>query len=168
MRFRARSQLTSTRCIARWRRPFTALTSPAPASRSRPATAYQGHWPDARTPMRPPICRCDGARPPRQVGAPSTGSRQRKIQRSTAAGKNQHPRPRTSARPMKPSARVTARVTAPTSRVLCKSSALCGFSTLSSLARSWSGFRAMRSDAKDVRIGKVVPLAHCENLDAAR
>ena len=26
----------------------------------------------------------------------------------------------------------------------------------------------MRSDAKDVGIGKAVPLAHCENLDAAR
>jgi hypothetical protein len=32
----------------------------------------------------------------------------------------------------------------------------------------WSGFRAMRSEAKDVGIGKAVPLAHCENLDAAR
>jgi hypothetical protein len=26
----------------------------------------------------------------------------------------------------------------------------------------------MRSDAKDVGIGKAVPLAHCENFDAAR
>ena len=26
----------------------------------------------------------------------------------------------------------------------------------------------MRSDAKEVGIGKAVPLAHCENLDAAR
>jgi hypothetical protein len=30
---------------------ITALTSPVPASHSRPATAYQGHWPDARTPL---------------------------------------------------------------------------------------------------------------------
>ena len=41
--------------------------------------------------------------------------------------------------------------------------------TLLALSRPfWSGFGAMRSDAKDVGIGKAVPLAHCENLDAAR
>ena len=89
MRFCARSQLTSTHGIARWRRPFAALTSPAPASRSRPATAYQGHWPDARTAMRPPIGRCDGVRPPRQLGAPSTRVEATEDQRSTAV-KSRH------------------------------------------------------------------------------
>jgi len=110
MRFRARSQLISTHGIARWRRPFTALTSPAPASRSRPVTAYQGHWPDARTPMRPPIGRCDGVRPPRQLEAPSTRIEATEDPKINSCGQNRPPRPRTSTRPMMATARANARI----------------------------------------------------------
>jgi hypothetical protein len=135
MRFRARSQLTSTHGIARRRRPLTALTSAAPASRSRPATAYQGHWPDARTAMRPPIGRCDGVRPPRQLGAPSTRVEATEDPKINSCRQNWPPRPRTSTRPSWQ--RRAQPLASQMSRAVCRPSALGGFSTLSSLAQGW-------------------------------